>query len=96
MEHAEEWAHIQITGERKTSVQMIDAALAAKTDISKPALGKDETKELNRLAALWVSKCGRSQAITEDAELGTLLARILELCKARLRYELPSVRSVQR
>ena len=69
---------------------MIQAApLAAKTDVSKPELGEKERDELHRLVALWVSKCGRPQCIVADKELKTLFARILELCKARLRYELP-------
>jgi hypothetical protein len=75
---------------------MIKAAFAAKTDESKPALGDKEAAELNRLVALWVSKCGRPQTIVEDGELQTLLARILELCKARLRYELPCRQTVRR
>ena len=87
--HADEWNHIQVTGQVKTSVQMIEAAFAARTDQSKPELGDEESAQLNRLVALWVSKCGRPQKITEDPELRTLLARILELCKSRLRYELP-------
>ena len=33
--------------------------------------------------------------ICEDAELRTLLARILELCKAQLRYELPCADTVR-
>jgi hypothetical protein len=87
-EHPGEWLHIKQTGQVKTSVQMIKDAFAASVDESKPALGKKETNELNCLVALWVSKCGRSQAIVEDAELRTLLARILDMCKAKLRYEL--------
>jgi hypothetical protein len=71
---------------------MIEDALAAKTDVSRPALGGKESErdELHRLAALWVSKCGQPQPIVDDAELSTLLARILELRKAKLRYQLPS------
>ena len=82
----------QTTGSVKTSVQMIEDALAAKTDVSRPALGGKESErdELHRLAALWVSKCGQPQPIVDDAELSTLLARILELRKAKLRYQLPS------
>ena len=57
--HGSEWAHILETGETKTSVQMINDALAAQIDVSKPALGEKETAELNRLVALWVAKCGR-------------------------------------
>ena len=68
---------------------MINDALAAKIDVSKPALGEKETAELNRLVALWVAKCGRPKLIVEDKELNTLVARMLELCKARLRYSLP-------
>ena len=94
-EHATEWAHILKTGARQTSVQMIKAAFAAKTDESKPALGDKEAAELNRLTALWISKCGRPLAIVEDSELQTLLARILELCRARLRYELPCRQTVR-
>ena len=93
-EHPDEWLHIQATGQVKTTVQMIEAAFAAKTDVSKPELGDDEKAELNRLVALWISKCGRPQHICEDAELRTVLARILVLCKARLRYELPCYSTV--
>ena len=71
---------------------MIADALSAKRDLSVPALGGKERDELHRLVALWISKCGRPQLIVEDAELRTLLSRILELCRARLRYTLPSVR----
>ena len=46
--------------------------------------------ELHRLVALWIVKCGWPPAISKDTELRTLLARILVLCKARLRYDLPS------
>ena len=95
VEHGPEWAHIQATGQVKTTVQMIEAAFAAKTDESKPALGEKDTAELNRLVALWVAKCGRPQLITEDKELRILLARILELCKSRLRYELPCHETVR-
>ena len=94
-DHPEEWAHVKATGQLKTTVAMIDAAFAAKIDQTKPALGDQEASELHRLVALWISKCGRPQAITEDAELRTLLARILELCKAKLRYELPCRQTVR-
>ena len=95
-EHAEEWVHILRTGEVKTTVQMIEHAFAAKIDESKPALGDKETAELNRLVALWITKCGRSQVISEDEELRTLLARMLELCKAKLRYQLPCRETVRK
>ena len=94
-EHSEDWKHIQSTGQ-VPAVQVIAAALAAKVDKSKPALGEKESNELNRLVALWVAKCGRPQAITEDAQLQTLVARILELCQARLRYELPCRQTVRK
>lgn len=95
-EHPDEWLHILKTGERKTSSQMIADALAAKTDQSKPALAEAESNELHRLVARWIAKCGRPQAITEDKELEELLARILELCKARYRYEFPTCETVRR
>ena len=95
-EHPEEWLYIKTTGERKTTVHMIEDALKAKVDESKPALGEKETAELNRLVAVWVTKCGRSQKIVEDAELRAVLARILELCKAKLRYELPCQETVRK
>ena len=94
--HSAEWLHIKVTGERKTSTQMIDDALAAKKDQSKPALGERESNELDRLVARWVAKCGRAQAITEDKELQELVARILELCKTRYRYDLPCKMTVRR
>eukprot|EP00966_Prymnesium_polylepis_P291028 6721143-Prymnesium_polylepis.2 len=75
---------------------MIEDAFAAKVDESKPSLGDEQSAELNRLVALGVSKCGRPQAIVEDQELRILLARILELCKARLRYVLPCRNTVKR
>ena len=89
MYHNTEWQHILATGQVKTSVEMIEDALKAKQDQSKPALDKESTNELHRLAALWVAKCGRPQTIVDDAELNTLIARILELCKSKLRYALP-------
>ena len=58
-----------------------------------PLPGK-ERDELHRLVALWISKCWRPQVIVEDAELRTLLSRILELCRARLRYTLPCADTV--
>ena len=94
-EHPEEWLHIQATGQ-VPAVQLIDAALAAKVDKTLPALGEKESDELNRLVALWVAKCGRPQTIAEDPELRTLLARILEVYKARLRYELPCRQTVRK
>mgnify|MGYP007078133770 CR=1 FL=1 len=92
--HSEEWTHILKTGEVKTTASMISAAFAAKQDVSLPALATKDRDELHRLAALWISKCGRPQAIVEDPELRSLLARILELCKARLRYTLPCSETV--
>ena len=93
--HGAEWAHIMTTGEVKTTVQMIDQALAAQVDESKPLLGQKEMNELHRLTALWIAKCGRPLVIVEDPELNTLVARILELCKARLRYKLPCRQTVK-
>ena len=90
-----EWQHINQTGCVKTTVNMIAEALVAKKDQSKPALGKKETDELHRLAALWVVKCGRAKFIVEDKELEHLLARILELCKSKLRYSLPCAETVK-
>ncbi|KOO30194.1 zinc finger bed domain-containing protein 1-like protein [Chrysochromulina tobinii] len=75
---------------------MISEALAAKVDESKPALNEKDANELDRLAARWVAKCGRPQSITEDKELKELLARMLELCKARFRYSLPLKETVHR
>jgi hypothetical protein len=74
-EHAADWLHIKITGEKKSSTQMIADALAAKVDVSKPPLGTNESNELDRLAARWVAKCGRPIAITEDNELREYIAR---------------------
>ena len=93
--HGAEWTHILQDGEVKTTVQMIRDAFAAKQDLSKPALGTAERDELHRLVALWISKCGRPQHIVEDAELNTLLVRILHLCKARLNYTLPCRETVK-
>ena len=75
---------------------MIADALAAKVDVSKPPLGTNESNELDRLAARWVAKCGRPIAITEDNELREYIARMLELCKARFRYDLPTDDTVRR
>ena len=93
--HALEWAHIKLTGEVKTTLDMIADAFAAKTDETKPPLGDKDSNELHRLVALWVAKCGRPQAIVEDQQLQTLLARILVLCQAKLRYELPCRNTVR-
>ena len=87
--HSKEWAHIQAHNEVKTTTQMIADAFKAKQDHSKPALGDADTKELHRLVALWLAKCGRPPTIVEDDELNTLLAQILKLCKCQLRYQLP-------
>ena len=95
-EHAAEWLHIKITGERKSSSQMITDAIAAKVDVSKPPLGTNESNELDRLAARWVAKCGRPTSITHDNELREYIARILELCKTRFRYDLPTKETVRR
>jgi hypothetical protein len=95
-EHGAEWLHIKVTGERKKSTQMIADALTAKSDVSKPALDVSESSELDRLVARWIAKCGRPQVITEDTELRELLARILVLCQARLRYDLPCRLTVRR
>lgn len=73
---------------------MIADAIAAQADISAPAVSDKDRDELHRLTSLWISKCGRSQLIVEEAELQTLLARILQLCKARLRYQLPCRQTV--
>ena len=94
-DHREIWRDIQTTG-RKPATATIQDALAAKVDQSKPLLGDKECGELNSLVARWIAKCGRPQKIVEDAEMQHLLARILELCQARLRYELPSRNTVQR
>ena len=51
---------------------------------------------MHRLTALWIAKCGRPQKIVEDPQLITLLARILELCKAKFRYELPCKKTVKK
>ena len=74
---------------------MIESALKAKVDETKPSLNDEDTAELHRLIALWIAKCGRSQAIVEDMELNTALARILELCKSRFRYALPSRKTIR-
>ena len=92
--HPTEWAHILKTGEVRTTVQMIEDAFTAKVDETKPELNEEDTDELHRLVALWVAKCGRPQSIVEDAELSTLLARILDLCKSRFRYALPCRQTV--
>ena len=94
--HSEEWVHILAKGERKTTCEMIKDAFAAKVDMTKPPLPAEATAELHRLVALWVAKCGRPQAIVEDPELNTLLARILELCKSKLRYSLPCQETVSK
>jgi hypothetical protein len=95
-EHASEWMHIKITGEMKDTTTLIKDAVAAKTDQSKPALTTEESGELDRLCARWIAKCGRSQSVSEDKELGEMLARMLELCKARFRYALPCEQTVNR
>ena len=95
-EHAVEWEHIQRTGVRKTTVDMIKDALKAKVDLTTPSVTESASDELDKLTALWVTKCGRPQAIVHDKELRALLARILELCKAKLRYELPTSKTVKK
>ena len=46
--------------------------------------------------ALWLAKCGRPQSIVDDKQLNVLIARILDLCKAKLRYSLPCVPTVKK
>lgn len=93
--HPEEWTQIQTTG-RVPAKDTIAAALAASADSSRPAVSKEDKAELDRLTARWIAKCSRPESIVDDTELQQLLARMLELCKARLRYSLPSRRTVQR
>ena len=94
--HGEEWLHVKLHGERKPTRDIIKDALAAKVDQSCPALSQADTNELHRLVARWIAKCGRPQSIPEDMELRQLLARILQLCKARFRYELPDELTLHR
>jgi len=49
--HHDEWLHIKMKGERKSNSDIIKDALAAKQDVSRPALSQEEAKELDRLAA---------------------------------------------
>lgn len=93
-EHHEDWLHIKVTGERKSNTAIISDALAAKVDTSVPALRKEDADELDRLTARWIAKCDRPKSIVQDEELRQLLARILQLCKARFRYELPCANTV--
>jgi hypothetical protein len=92
--HREEWVHVKLSGKRKSSMTIITDALASKQDQTKPALGKNESNELDCLTALWVAKCGRLQAVSDDAELNLLLARILKLCKAQFRYDPPCQQNI--
>jgi hypothetical protein len=93
--HMPEWLEIKRTG-CKPIEKTIEDAMAAKTDQTKPALPEKDAKELDRLVAFWIAKNGRPQVIVDDTELENLLARILDLCKARYRYELPSEPTVHR
>ncbi|KAL1524462.1 hypothetical protein AB1Y20_019356 [Prymnesium parvum] len=58
-----------VTSWKRTKKPMIAEELKAKVDLSTPPLGDKEREELHRLTALWISKCGRPQAIVEDSEL---------------------------
>ena len=77
-----------------TTTAMIESALKAKVDETKPALNEEDTNEFHRLVALWVAKCEWPQVIVENAELNTLLARMPDLCKSRHRYALPCSETV--
>ena len=68
-EHEAEWLHIKQTGERKSSSQMIEDALAAQKNQSLPALGQQESNELDRLVARWLAKCTRRHHSNEDLAL---------------------------
>ena len=94
-DHAGIWTEIQRTG-KKPADAVIKDALAAAANLTKPQLGEKESSELNSLVARWIARCGRPQAIVDDEELQQLLARILELCQARLRYALPCRATVER
>ena len=95
-EHPDDWLTMKITGAPKTSASMIKDALAAAINKSAHPVSESAKNELDRLVARWVAKCGRPEFITEDVELHELLARILELCQAKLRYELPCTTTVSR
>ena len=62
---------------------MIADALAASKNKSLPPVGTADKNELDRLVTFWLAKCGRPTVLVEDAELHTVLARILELCQVR-------------
>ena len=94
--HQEDWLNIKKYGEPKTTQKAIDDAMAAVKDKSMPRIDESGKNELDRLVARWMAKCGRPQHIAEDKELQEVMSRMLELCKARLRYELPCEETVRR
>ena len=96
-QHPEDWLSIKRRGEPTTRTQRaIDDAMAAVKDKSMPRIDESGKHALDRLVARWIAKCGRPQCIAEDKELQEVLSRMLELCKARLRYELPCETTVRR
>ena len=90
------WLEIKRVGEYKPNRSIITDAIMATGDQTRPYLPENECNELNRLTARWVAKCGRPQAIVNDEELQQLVSRMLELCKAKMRYYLPAEITVAR
>ena len=96
-QHPEDWLNIRRRGKPTTRTQQaIGDAMAAVKDKSIPRIDDSGKNELDRLVARWMAKCGRPQHIAEDKELQKVMFRMLELCKARLRYELPCEETVRR
>ena len=94
-DHPATWQQLNMTGEIKPPSEMIEEAIRALKNKSTPCVNQAAKDELDKLAARWTAKRGRPQSITEDVELRELLARILELCKAQLRYELPCSNTIR-
>ena len=65
--HHEEWLHIKMTGEWKSSRDIIKDALGDKTYQSVLLVSEESTKER------WIAKCNRPQSIIEDKERASCL-----------------------
>jgi len=86
--HPKEHAILLMTGAKPVENTPAVAFAAAK-DKRKPRVSNDNKKELDQLVARWIAVCGRPVSVVEEQPLRLLIARMLDLCKSKLRYELP-------
>ena len=94
-----QWSHVKTAHPKEHKVLVMTGAkpvenalanaFAASKDKSKPRVSNDSKKELDQLVARWIAVCGRPMSVVEEQPLRLLIARMLDSCKSKLRYELP-------